>query len=285
MMRTRLSHTLYRLHRAGDPLLLPNAWDFSSAAALAAAGFPAVGTTSLGLAAAHGFVDGTGASRSRTLELAAQLGDLSVPVTVDIEAGFSDTPEGVANLVGHLVDLGIAGINLEDGRDGGVLASTAEQCSRIRAVKERVPDVFVNARTDTRWLEVEPSPHLDETRRRIRAYANAGADGVFVPGVLTAAEIEQLAAAVSVPLNVLYVPDWYSPTQLAQLGVARISTGSWLFRASLAALLAAASRFRGEQDDTGCRVPTYGEVQALVESSHGGAISCPQPDAGPAEAP
>lgn len=141
------------LHRAGRPLFLPNAWDRASAAALAARGFPAIGTTSLGVAAAAGLPDAAGATRETTLWLARDLVRLPVLVSVDIEGGFGSTPEDVAELAAGLERLGVAGVNIEDGRPGGAgLTDPAAQCELIAAVKRTAPGLFVNARTDTYWL-------------------------------------------------------------------------------------------------------------------------------------
>ena len=237
--------SLADLHRPGDPLLLPNAWDYGSAAILAAQGFPAIGTTSLGVAVAAGLPDGQGATRDETAALAERLRRLPCYLTVDLEQGFSDDPQAVAALV---AELGADGVNLEDGlRDPDLL------CRKIRAVKQAAPDVFVNARTDTHWLG-EDQPSLDETRRRLDLYLQAGADGIFVPGLNDPAAIGQLARLA--PLNVLY---GLPLRQLADLGVARVSTGSLLFRMTLGTLRGWAQGRPVEPDP-----PTYDEIAALT---------------------
>ena len=159
------------LHRPGEPLLLPNAWDHASAAALAAAGFAAVGTTSLGVAAALGLRDGAAETAEATIDLAHRLAHLPVPITIDIEDGFSKDPAAVADYVERLGP--VAGVNLED-----QLGDPTTHAAVVAAVKARTPAVFVNARTDTYWLG---RPSLDETLERARAYVAAGADGIFVP--------------------------------------------------------------------------------------------------------
>ncbi|MEV4259363.1 isocitrate lyase/phosphoenolpyruvate mutase family protein, partial [Spirillospora sp. NPDC049652] len=227
------------LHRTDRPLLLPNAWDVASGAALAEAGFAAVGTTSLGVAAAAGEDDASGATRDETVRLARRLAGLPVPVTVDIEAGFSERPDEVAALVAELASFGIAGVNIEDGRPGGVLASVDRQTAVLSAVKAAAPGVFLNARTDTYWLAKDGEPPLTETLERVRAYAEAGANGVFVPGIAADADIRAVVAAVPLPLNVLHLPGRTDPGRLAELGVRRISCGSLLYRAALHAAVAA----------------------------------------------
>ena len=147
------------LHRPGDPLVLPNAWDYGSAAYLAAQGFAAIGTTSLGVAAAHGRPDGAGATKAETIELAEAVSGLGVLLTVDIEGGFSDDPAEVSDLVAALAVLGVAGVNLEDGRPDGTLRPIGLQQRIIEAALGH--GVFVNARTDTCWLRT------GDTRERV----------------------------------------------------------------------------------------------------------------------
>ncbi|GIF20735.1 2-methylisocitrate lyase-like PEP mutase family enzyme [Actinoplanes tereljensis] len=264
------------LHRPGAPLLLPNAWDVASALALAEAGFAAIGTTSLGVAAAAGLPDGQGYGRDETLSLVRALrGRLGVPLTVDIEAGFGGGPAEVADLAADLAEAGAAGINIEDGRPDGTLAEVSAQAELIAAVRARVPTLFINARTDTHWLAAAapaapaasvaavpgpaapamaaavPAPaalpgsavsgrgELGEAVARGRAYLAAGADGIFVPAVADDEQIRALVGELGGPLNVLLLPGM-TVGRLAELGVARVSTGSLLFRAALAAAVAAA---------------------------------------------
>lgn len=251
------------LHHGARPLLLPNAWDYASAAALAARGFSAVGTTSLGVAAAVGKPDGTGATREETLDLARRLQRLPCLVSVDIEGGFSERPDEVADLVAALADLGVVGINVEDGRADGTLAPIDHQLSVIAGIKSRVPQMFVNARTDTHWQRRATPAALEEALRRVREFAEAGADGVFVPGVTGDAAIGALVEMAGVPLNVLYVPG-LSLDRLSALGVRRVSTGSLLFRAALtAAVEVAAAVADGEAWEKD--LVSYVEVQALNE--------------------
>jgi 2-methylisocitrate lyase-like PEP mutase family enzyme len=248
--------TFHDLHR-GEPFLLPNAWDYASAAALAAAGFAAVGTTSLGVAAAAGLPDGTGATRGETVALAKRLSPLPCHVTVDIEGGFSTAPAEVAELVAELASAGAVGVNIEDGRSDGSLVPAEQQAAVIQAVKTAVPGMFVNARTDTFWLG---TGGLDETVRRCRAYADAGADGVFVPGTADPATISALVAAVAAPVNVLLTSTPFP--ELADLGVRRVSTGSLLFRIALDAALATALSASATTPPT----PRFGyaDVQAML---------------------
>jgi 2-methylisocitrate lyase-like PEP mutase family enzyme len=208
------------LHRIGNPLILPNVWDVASARFLVQAGFPAIGTTSLGVAAANGLPDGIGATAGETLHLAHRLSRLPVHLTVDIETGSVATAVAVAAA-------GAAGVNMEDG-----MGPAEAHAALIRSVKREVPGLFVNARTDTHWLR---QGDIAEALRRVRLYADAGADGVFVPGMAEPADIAAVVTAVDVPVNVLFIPGRHTVASLRDLGVRRISTGSLLFRAALAA--------------------------------------------------
>ncbi|MFE2546475.1 isocitrate lyase/PEP mutase family protein [Actinacidiphila glaucinigra] len=259
------------LHRAGRPLFLPNAWDRASAAALAARGFPAIGTTSLGVAAAAGLPDAAGATRETTLWLARDLVRLPVLVSVDIEGGFGATPEDVAELAADLERLGVAGVNIEDGRPGGAgLADPALQCELITAMKRTAPGLFVNARTDTYWLGTAEDDQADdraeraeETRRRAAAYLAAGADGIFVPGLADEGAIAALADGLGAPLNVLLPQGGPGLSRLAALGVSRVSTGSLLFRAALHAAVDSACRaLEGAPLPAG--LPSYADAQDLA---------------------
>ncbi|WP_262700988.1 MULTISPECIES: isocitrate lyase/PEP mutase family protein [Streptomyces] len=231
-------HTAFRrLHHGDRPLLLPNAWDHASAAALVRRGFPAIGTTSLGVAAAAGLPDATGAARDGTLALARGIARLPALVTVDIEGGFGERPEEVAAVAAELDRAGVVGVNIEDGRPDGTLAPLARQCAMIEAIKERVPQLFVNARTDTHWLAAiggGTPPSLATTAERIEAYVRAGADGIFVPALIDEQNIGALADDLGeTPLNILFTPGRHTYERLAELGVRRISCGSLLFRAAL----------------------------------------------------
>ena len=232
------------LHRAGDPLVLPNVWDIASARLLVAAGFTALGTTSLGVAAAHGLPDAAGVTGAETLRLAHGLAGLPVHLSVDIETGAVATAVAVAAA-------GAAGVNMED-----AMGPAGAHAALIRSVKREVPHLFVNARTDTHW---QCAGDLAETLHRIRRYADAGADGVFVPGLVEPADIAAVVAAVEVPVNVLFLPGRHTVACLAVLGVRRVSMGSLLFRAALAAAVQTATAVR---DGGAVRpdLPSYAEV-------------------------
>jgi 2-methylisocitrate lyase-like PEP mutase family enzyme len=245
-------------HRRGQPLILPNAWDVASAAALIRAGFTTIGTTSLGVAASYGVPDGLGRTRTETVALARRLGRLPCLFTVDIESGFSGDVAEVADLAAQVYAAGAAGINLEDGRADGSLADIGRQQDLIRAAKSRTPELFINARTDTYWLKTQQS----ETVARVRAYREAGADGVFVPGLADEASVRTVADATDAPLNVLFLPGRHTVAGLTEWGVSRISCGSLLFRTAIHAAVTAALAVAHDTalpDDT----PSYAEIEAL----------------------
>ncbi|MFI6333653.1 isocitrate lyase/phosphoenolpyruvate mutase family protein [Streptomyces sp. NPDC050535] len=249
------------LHRGGAPLLLPNAWDHASAVALAAQGFEAVGTTSLGVAASAGVADGAAVTEGLTLGLARRLGQGGFLLSVDAEDGFHQDPGAVAELACGLAEAGAVGINLEDG-----FGSVRLHAAKISAVKAAVPELFVNARTDTYWLG--DGSH-EETCRRLDAYQQAGADGVFVPGLNDPGRIGDLVKSLDVPLNILYSTDGLTVAQLGDLGVSRVSLGSFLYRRALGAALDTAVDIRAGRTPRGS-VPTYAEVQALSEPGDSG---------------
>ncbi|MGW7817511.1 isocitrate lyase/PEP mutase family protein [Streptomyces puniciscabiei] len=258
-------------HRPGEPLLLPNAWDHASAAALAARGFPAIGTTSLAVAAAAGLRDGDSATREHTLRLALTLGSEPYLLSVDAEDGYSEDPGEVAATARELSAVGAAGVNLEDG-----LGPSDRHAAKIAAVKAAVPGLFVNARTDTYW-----SGDGDErdTLRRLDAYQEAGADAVFVPGLTDPGRIAALVRHLDVPLTILYSPMGPTVARLADLGVRRVSLGSLLYRRALGAAVEAMAAVAAGGTPEGA-TPSYGEVQALSgapASADGLTKSCPMP--------
>ncbi|MFD3485463.1 isocitrate lyase/phosphoenolpyruvate mutase family protein [Streptomyces sp. NPDC058665] len=254
------------LHHQRLPLVLPNAWDVPSALAFADAGFAAVGTTSFGVASGLGRPDGGGATRGANLALARALAPLPVHVSVDIEDGYSDDPDEVAAYVwalaasrdGSQTGTGVAGVNIEDST-AETLVDPATHAAKVAAVKARCPEVFVNARIDTYWLDQDAgiAPTLDRAAR----YVDAGADGVFVPGATDPAVLRELAAAVPVPLNVLPIPA-LSAADLGELGVRRVSTGSLPYRAALHAAVRVAEAVRGT--GTVPEATPYPELQARL---------------------
>jgi 2-methylisocitrate lyase-like PEP mutase family enzyme len=225
------------LHYGKSPLLLPNAWDAGSAIAFADKGFPAVGTTSFGVGAAAGHADGARASKDATTALVRALDGLPAYVSADIEDGYSDDPAEVA---GYVAALGAAGVNIEDST-GETLIAPERHTAKIAQIKMRAPGVFVNARIDNYWLGQDAA--ISAVLDRAAAYVDAGADGIFVPGVTEPADLEVLAARIPVPVNVLVVPA-LTIGDLARLGIRRVSTGSLPYRAAIDAAVAAATAVR-----------------------------------------
>lgn len=248
------------LHHRTTPFLLPNCWDVASGLLLADDA-PALGTTSLGITAAAGLPDGAGAGRDLVVALAATLVPrLRVPLTVDLEGGYSDDPAQVADLAVQLAEIGVAGINLEDGLEGRRLRPAAQHAAVIAAVKAVAPELFLNARTDTWWLRTGPdSDRLHDTTERIAAYRDAGADGIFTPGLTDLAQLEHVATAVALPLNALWQPGVHLD-ELGAAGVRRISTGSALYRHALGAALSSAASARGGTPPTGTTLG-YADLQ------------------------
>ncbi|MDH6703879.1 2-methylisocitrate lyase-like PEP mutase family enzyme [Kitasatospora sp. MAA19] len=229
------------LHRPGDPLVLANVWDAASARLVAAAGARALATASASVSWSLGSPDGGGADREQVLARTAQVvRAVDLPVTADLESGYAATAAGVGETVTALLATGAVGVNLED--EERPLEEAAERIAAARAAADAfgVP-AFVNGRTDVflRGLGA-PEGRLDEAVRRLRAYVEAGADGVFVPGVADPETIAALVAAVPAPLNVLAAPGTPSVAELAELGVARISLGPGLAKVAYAAVRRAA---------------------------------------------
>ncbi len=247
------------LHYLDTPLLLPNAWDVGSALAFAAAGYAAIGTTSFGIAASTGMPDGGRSSKAATAALAMQLTRLPVHITTDIEDGYSDDPEEVADYVAELAGLGVAGVNMEDSLDGR-LVDPATLAAKVAAVKKRCPEMFVNARIDNFWFAESAS--VEAVLRRAETYAHAGADGIFVPGAMTPEDIQRITAGTALPVNVLAHPALTVPA-LGELGVSRVSSGSLPYRAAVDAAVSSVEVLRG-----GGLPPTatsYWDMQARLE--------------------
>jgi 2-methylisocitrate lyase-like PEP mutase family enzyme len=252
------------LHRPGTPIVLPNAWDLASARWLHASGHAAIGTTSLGVAFAAGKRDGGGETAGDTLELARRITGAGITVSVDLEAGFSDDPDRVGRFAERLARLGVVGVNIEDSDASGRLVDPELAAEKVAAVAQAAPGMYLNARTDPFWVESdadEASRHADAVTRA-RRYLGAGASGIFVPGTLGAATVAALVRDIPAPLNVL-VQGALSVPELARLGVARVSTGSLLFRLSLGAISAAAADLARGEFAPAAGTPTYDEVALL----------------------
>ena len=232
---------LRALHRPGRPLVLVNAWDAATARIAEKAGSKAVATTSAGIAFACGYPDGQKISRERMVEaVAAICAAVSVPVTADVEAGYGGDPGDAARTAELVLDAGAVGMNLEDGTGlaDAPLVDAERHAAKIRAAvaagARRGVRIVINARTDVYLARVGPEAgRLDEAVRRGRAYLDAGADCVFVPGVTDRAVIAALVERLACPVNVLAVSGSPPAAELARLAVARISLGSGPMRAAM----------------------------------------------------
>jgi len=229
--------TLLGLH-SGPGFVIPNAWDAGSARILEQIGFPAIATTSAGIAWSLGRPDGGAVDRETMLDHVGRIvAAVDVPVTADLEAGYGETADDVGETVGRAAALGAVGANLEDVRADG-LYDIEEAVDRIAAARAAAPrGAFVlNARTDT-YLAGPARDVFDETVERAIRYVEAGADCVFVPGVVEEEAIRRLADAIPGPLNVVagLASTTDAPT-LFSLGVKRVSLGGSLARASLSLL-------------------------------------------------
>ncbi len=236
-----LAQRFNALHHAPDMLILPNAWDAGSAVIFEKAGFPAVGTTSAGIAYTLGYPDGQRIGLPEMIEAERHmLRRLTVPLSVDIESGYGTNVAQVVENVRQVIEAGAVGINLEDGLAGSdsSLIPRDDQCDRIEALvalktKLGIP-FFINARTDVYWLSLgEAEDRLSSTINRCAAYLEAGADGIFVPGQLSPAVIRELVESLNAPLNVIASPANPSVAELRMLGVSRLSLGSGPARAVL----------------------------------------------------
>jgi 2-methylisocitrate lyase-like PEP mutase family enzyme len=231
------------MHRPGEPLLLPNAWDAGSAKLLAGLGYRAIATTSSGHAATLGRRDGL-VTREEALDHGRALSAATaLPVSADLEDGFSDAPHGVARCVRDAAACGLAGCSIEDHPRSGEpavydlglarerIAAAAEvaRASETRIVLTARAENYLHGRVD-----------LDDTIARLQAFEAAGADVVYAPGLVAPWQIERVVAAVELPVNILLRPNGPSIAELARAGVARISLGGSLQKASLGAVQAMA---------------------------------------------
>jgi 2-methylisocitrate lyase-like PEP mutase family enzyme len=226
---------LRQLHHGPKILILPNAWDAASARIFEDAGFPAIATTSAGVAFSLGYPDGQLIPDAEMLAVVKRIAQsVKVPVTADLEAGYGDAGQTAESAI----EAGAVGLNLEDfdHADGAKLFPIAEQVEKIKTIR-RVCDqlgvrLVINARTDQYLAEIgEPASRFAEACKRLHAYIAAGADCVFVPGVTDEETLSRLVAELKFPLNALAQPPSPNIARLQQLGVARVSVGAGITRA------------------------------------------------------
>ncbi|MGW4033997.1 isocitrate lyase/PEP mutase family protein [Streptomyces sp. NPDC004838] len=224
--------TLRELHEKGV-LVLPNAWDAGSAALIAQAGAQAVATTSGGVSWSAGKPDQQALTRDEMAALVRRIADaVDVPVTADIEGGYGPAPEDVAATVTAVIEAGVVGVNLEDSQPNGELFTAEEQAARIRAARQAaeaagLPGLVVNLRTDVFLFGIgDPEGRPADVLARAAAYAEAGADSLFVPGLLDLTVIAELVAGQPLPLNVMAGPGAPTVAEFEAAGVRRVSVGT-----------------------------------------------------------
>ena len=271
----RRSHRFAALH-AGGTFVVPNAWDAASAVVMADAGAVAVATTSSGISWSLGVPDGEQLAGTEMLAAVERIvGAVDVPVSADLESGYGATPTEVAAVVGRVSAIGAVGANLEDspGSDGSPLRSIAAQCERLAAAREaadrHVAGFILNARTDVYLAGAgAPGQRLALVVERARHYADAGADCLFVPGLVDPDAIAELVAASPLPLNVMLAPgSGPSIEALRALGVRRISVGSLIAQAaySTAASLAGRLAEGATPECAGTGTLAYAQLQGLLQ--------------------
>lgn len=244
---------LLELHHGKDPLVLVNVWDAASACIVAHCGFPAIATSSAAVANALGRADGQHVPWAEMTDAIRRIAlAVDVPVTADIESGFASSVQELEWNIEQVIEAGAVGINLEDvipGQRQGELYPLPEQIARIqkvRSLSEKLKiHLVINARTDAYWQAgIAPETALANTVERGRAYLQAGADCVFVPGLKDAKHIGAVVEALRAPVNVLAVAGTLPIAELAGLGVKRVSTGSGSMRAAMGALRRIAEEVR-----------------------------------------
>ena len=261
------------MHRGQKILLLPNVWDAASAVIVRQAGFSALATSSAGIAFSLGYPDGQKISRDEMLAAIARITKcVDVPVTADVEAGYGPRPEDAAETTRGVLEAGAVGMNLEDatGDVDNPLADLQLQVEKIRAVRQvavssGVP-VVLNARTDAYLLQVgKPEKRYDLALSRLSAFRDAGADCMFVPGVNDVETIQRFVRHLKFPLNILAGPGSPPVAELEKLGVARVSLGSGVMRATLGHL----QRIAAEVKNAGTYqtlegAPSFAEMNRLL---------------------
>ena len=235
------------LHRPGNPLLLPNPWDRGSAALLASLGFQALATTSSGFAATLGRPDGSVSRDEALAHAAAIVTATELPVSADLENCFADDPGGVALTVTLAAETGLAGCSVEDftGDDDEPIYDIALAAERVAAAAEAAhagPARLVLTARAENYLHGRPD--LADTITRLQAYQAAGADVLYAPGLTSLADIRQVVTAVDRPVNVLAMPGAPAVSELAEVGVSRVSVGGAFALAAVGALAAAATELR-----------------------------------------
>jgi len=273
--------TLHRLHHdARGPLVLVNAWDAASARLLERAGAGVIATTSAGMAWSLGYADGEQLPRDEFIAACARICRVAgeaTPVSVDIERGFGRSTDEVCTLVHTLMELGVVGINIEDGVEPATRRlrppdALCERIAALRAVAERSQlRLFINARTDVYFAAADdPAGRFDAALQRALAFAAAGADGIFVPGLDQLDEIGRFARAIELPLNIYAgYPGVPSVAELAAAGVRRVSLGCGPLQSALGLLsrIADETFALGRYDEMSRGMASASELNRLFASA------------------
>jgi 2-methylisocitrate lyase-like PEP mutase family enzyme len=241
---SKLAKRFLDLHRSGDPLLIPNPWDAGSAKLLASLGFEALATTSSGFAATLGRVDNSVTREEALAHSAAIVAATPLPVSADLENGFADDAEGVAETVRGAIEAGLAGCSIEDstGREDEPLYPLEHAAERIAAAAEAAGErLGLTGRAEN---FIVGRPDLSDTIARLQAYQEAGADVLYAPRLTSIEDIRSVVESVDRPVNVLAWTGLPPVSELAEAGVSRISVGGWFAFSALAALVEAATELR-----------------------------------------
>ena len=267
-----MSNSLFRvLHEGPAVLLLPNAWDAGTARLIESLGAKAIATTSAGLAWSRGYPDGNVLPNDHLIAATHDIArSIRVPLSIDIEAGYSDDEQAVARLAVSIMDVGAVGINIEDGADSPELL-----CRKVEAIRESAShsgvDLFINSRTDIYLRDIASGDAaVEEVIRRAARYRAAGCDGLFVPGLSDGRVIATIAAAINpMPLNVMAAPGLPSLDALQKYGVRRVTAGSAIAQAALGCTSRLAAGFlAGTTSDLFSAAPEYGSVNQLFANKH-----------------
>ncbi|AWM91916.1 isocitrate lyase/phosphoenolpyruvate mutase family protein [Pseudomonas sp. 31-12] len=259
----------HQLHHDGL-LILTNVADATGARIVEQLGCKAVATSSAAVAWAHGYADGNALPLERlisTVESIARV--ISVPLSIDIEAGYSDDLARVAEVVDAVIAAGAVGINIEDGASAPELLARKIEVAREVANRRKVK-LFINARTDVYLRGLVPAEdRVAETLKRAALYQASGADGLFAAGVTAEYEIKALCQGTTLPVNVLGLPGLPSPEALQALGVRRLSAGSGIAEFLYGAMASLAKGFleTGKLDSSDLKAFTYGEINALLKTA------------------
>jgi len=222
-----LAQIFHSLHKQKDILILPNAWDTGSAKVIEDAGAKAIATSSAGVAWALGYRDGDVLPPRMLADLTARITDvIRIPLSVDFEGGYTKNPAKVAENLKPIIDAAAVGINIEDGEGSPKLLIKKIEKAR-KAAESAGVNLFINARTDVYLAEIgSPESWVGETIDRAALYRDAGADGIFIPGLAEPSAIRAIVPEVKMPVNVMAYPGLPSAKELKKLGVQRLSSGT-----------------------------------------------------------